>query len=92
MDANKYQLRPLDEKDASRMLEWLHDEEVTQYLSLNGTDATLDDALHFIQNAKDETVNLHRAIVDDNDSCLGAVSLKNIDFIKKEAEYAISMC
>ena len=91
MEAENYTLRPLDERDALRMLEWLHDEEVTRYLSINGKDSTMDEVLRFIQDAQDETVNLHRAITDDRDNYLGTVSLKNIDNTKKEAEYAISM-
>ena len=88
---NKFKLRPLEEKDAARMLEWLHDENVTKYLTISGKNSTLEDALRFIRNAKDESVNIHRAIVDENDCYLGTVSLKNIDAAKKEAEYAITM-
>lgn len=84
-------LRPLEEKDAVLMLEWMHDEDVTRYLRLNVKDSTLDDAIRFINNAKDEKVNLHRAIVDYRDCYLGTVSLKNIDCTKMEAEYAIVM-
>ena len=84
-------LRPLIESDAVGMLEWMHDEDTTRYLRLNGKDATMEDALRFINNAKDESVNLHRAISDENGSYLGTVSLKNIDKDKKEAEYAISL-
>jgi len=91
METNKFSIRLLVERDASRMLEWLHDEEVTRYLNLVGKDSTMDDVLRFIHDAKDETVNFHRAIVDDRDCYLGTVSLKNIDNIKKEAEYAISL-
>jgi len=87
----KFFLRPLIASDAAGMLEWMHDEDTTRYLRLNGKDATMEDALRFINNAKDESVNLHRAISDENGNYLGTVSLKKIDIDKKEAEYAISL-
>lgn len=86
-----YSLRPLKETDASRMLEWMRDENVTAYLRIGGADTKLRDVQDFIASAKDESLNLHRAIVDKNDTYLGTVSLKNIDHTKKQAEYAIAM-
>lgn len=73
------------------MLEWLRDENVTKYLQIDGTNSTIEDTLRFIADAKDESKNLHRAIVGDDDVYLGTISLKNIDHEKKEAEYAIAM-
>lgn len=84
-------LRPLMAQDAPRMLEWMHDENVTRYLRINGADATLQDAQDFIASTADESRNLHRAIVNDKDEYLGTISLKNIDRKKLEAEYAIAM-
>jgi diamine N-acetyltransferase len=88
---NQFSIRPLSISDANRMIEWMHNEEVTRYLKLHGATASFEDAISFIENAKDESANIHRAIVDQNDIYLGTVSLKNIDLIKKEAEYAIAM-
>lgn len=90
-NAERYQLRPLQEKDASSMLEWMHDDRITKYLRIGGQDYSLEDALGFIESAKDETCSLHRAIVDENDAYQGTVSLKNINLDKKEAEYAIAL-
>lgn len=84
-------LRPLERRDAERMLEWMRDEDVTRYLTIGGSGVTLEKALGFIDSARDETVNLHRAIVDENDIYLGTVSLKRIDRHLLEAEYAISL-
>jgi len=91
IDANQIRLPPLEEKDAESMLEWLRDESVTEYLTINGSNMTLDNALSFIEKAKDESEILHRAIVDSEDDYLGTISLKNIDMAKKEAEYAITL-
>ena len=73
------------------MLEWLHDEDVTRYLRLNGKASTIEDVRAFIEAAQDETIDVHRAIIDANDDYLGTVSLKSIDHMNKAAEYAISM-
>jgi len=88
---SEFRLRPLHVKDAVRMLEWLHDDETTRFLALDGKSLTLEDTLSYIRNAQDETVNLHRAVVSEDDVYLGTVSLKNIDLADKQAEYAISM-
>lgn len=84
-----YKLRPLKPSDAPFMLEWMHDSDVTQYLRLNGADATKTDALRFIESARDESQTVHRAIVDESDTYLGTVSLKDIK--GGEAEYAIAL-
>lgn len=86
-----YTLRPLEPKDAPRMVEMMHDENTIRYLQIGGPDYTLETALGFIHGTQDESRNLHRAVVDENDVYQGSVSLKNIDPVKKEAEYAISM-
>lgn len=83
-------LRSLEIKDAPLMLEWMHDKEVTHYLKLDGDNATMESVVAFIKNASQNTEkNLHYAIVDENDTYLGTISLKNIDKEKSEAELAI---
>lgn len=86
-----YSLRPLKPKDADRMLEWMRDDDVTEYLRIGGKDTQIETVRNFIASAADESVNLHRAVVDSNDIYFGTVSLKGIDPGKKEAEYAIAM-
>lgn len=86
-----FSLRPLQMKDAVRMLEWMRDETVTEFLRIGGKNTSLEDVQKFIASAQDESENLHRAIVDENDVYYGTVSLKHIDHEKGEAEYAIAM-
>ncbi|MBQ7083599.1 MAG: GNAT family N-acetyltransferase [Oscillospiraceae bacterium] len=88
---HNYILRPLVEADAERMLEWMHDEDVTRFLKLNGKNATIEDTKRFIKSAQNERETVHRAICDVSGIYLGTISLKNIDKKKKEAEYAIAM-
>lgn len=88
---SEFSIRPLQEKDTERMVEWLKDEDVTRYLTIGGADSNVESTLEFIQKSKNDTDNLHRAIVGENDDYLGTVSLKNTDRTKGEAEYAIAM-
>jgi len=88
-DERQYMLRPLEPKDAAGMTEWMHDDDTTKYLQIGDKAYTMEDALHFIEAAKDEMFHIHRAIVDTNDVYMGTVSLKSIDREKGEAEYAI---
>ena len=86
-----YSLRPLEAKDAQRMVEMMRDSLTTRYLQIGGPDYTEATALGFIASTCDESRHLHRAVVDKDDIFQGTVSLKNLDTDKKEAEYAISM-
>lgn len=91
MEENTYSLRPLQTKDAARMVEMMHDALTTRYLQIGGPDYTEETALRFIASTADESGSIHRAVVDQDDVYQGTVSLKNLDMDKKEAEYAISM-
>ncbi|MGN8738920.1 GNAT family N-acetyltransferase [Bilifractor sp. HCP3S3_D3] len=82
-------LRKLEEKDAPLMLEWMHDDSVVHFLQTNFAAKDIDDCKTFINIAKNETENLHLAIVDDNDEYMGTVSLKDIH--KNSAEFAITI-
>ena len=82
-------LRPLNDEDAPRMLEWMHDEDATHYLRINGSATTIEDVKRFIASAQDESVTVHRAISDEQGAYLGTISLKDVDWQKKEAEYAM---
>ena len=84
-------LRKLQEKDASRMLEWMHDPQTVCHLQKNFEKMTIEDCKRFIVSAQDTTESLHMAVCDDNDVYQGTISLKNIDHQNKNAEYAVSM-
>ena len=81
-------LRKLENKDAGRMLEWMHDPFVVEKLQTNFATKTMEDCLTFIENSQDEE-NIHLAIVDDNDLYMGTVSLKHIT--DTTAEFAITV-
>ncbi len=83
-------LRKLEVKDIPYMLEWMHDEEITKYLKFAFNKATKESQEVFIKNSY-TTENIHLAIVDDNDEYLGTISLKNINYLDLNGEYAICL-
>lgn len=84
-------LRKLIESDAPLMLEWMQDSSVVEKLNTDFSKKTLLDCINFIKRSKDEKINVHRAIVDDENTYMGTVSLKNINEITKCAEFAITV-
>ena len=84
-------IRNLEIKDAAFMYEWMHDDNVIEFFSNNFKEKTLDDVIDFIKKSNEDSKNLNLAITDDNDEYLGTISLKNIDYKNKNAEYAISL-
>lgn len=82
-------LRTLEQKDAPLMLEWMHDEDVTKDLAANFAAKQLGDCEAFIEAAQDQSIDLHLAIVDEDDTYMGTVSLKHMH--EGRAEFAITI-
>lgn len=83
-------LRKLKLKDIPYMLEWMHDEETNTMFQNDFISVDEEQAKKFIE-CSFTLENKHFAIVDDvYDEYLGTISLKNIDYKHKNAEYAIS--
>lgn len=82
-------LRKLEYKDIPFMLEWMHDPEMTRYLKFDFESATEESQKVFIDNSFNDN-NVSFAIVDEeDDEYLGSISLKNINYEDRNAEYAI---
>jgi RimJ/RimL family protein N-acetyltransferase len=81
-------LRKLKEKDVPYMLEWMHDKEITQNFRNDFGTYTEVMVKNFIKSSYNDK-NRHFAFVDTNDIYLGTISLKNISYQDKNAEYAI---
>lgn len=83
-------IRKLKLADAVFMHEWMKDYNVVKNLSNNFGNMTQEDCIQFIEKSMgDETHNIHYAIADDKDEYCGTISLKNIDYKNRNAEYAI---
>ena len=96
MDRKNIILRPLEEKDAPFMLEWMHDPQIQKHFQKSMDKVSLDDALKFCREAGSihniaHGDSVHFAIADENDEYLGTISLKNVDFNNSNAEYAIAL-
>ena len=82
-------VRMLKTKDASLMLEWMHDDFVVCDMKTNFASKTLEDCISFIKSAQDTKDNLHLAIVNEQDTYMGTVSLKHIT--NEAAEFGITV-
>lgn len=82
-------LRKLNEKDAKLMIEWMHDNSITENLLSNFSQKSIDDCISFIRKSLIDEENINLAIVDENDIYMGTVSLKHINNDTKTAEFAI---
>ena len=85
---SKFSLRPLEEKDAAGMLEWMTDPAIARFFRFDAASMTLDRCKDFICGAGEQENCRHWAIVNENDEYLGTISLKEIK--NGSAEYAIS--
>ena len=84
-------LRKLQQKDAEYMLEWMHDSNVYSFFGRNFSSMTIQDCQNFIENSLGHTEKSRNyAIVDENDEYMGTISLKNIEWKERRAEYAIA--
>jgi RimJ/RimL family protein N-acetyltransferase/dTDP-4-dehydrorhamnose 3,5-epimerase-like enzyme len=87
-------LRLLNEKDAPFMLEWMLDDSINCYYRFNPDKVSQDSVLQFIRDSQIQEADYHFAIVAgkaESDEYLGTVSLKNVDSIAGNAEYAIAL-
>lgn len=71
------------------MLEWMHDDDVVHFMKADFEHKTLTNCEKFISLAQDSSHNLHLAVADDNNTYMGTVSLKDINY--DTAEFAITM-
>lgn len=85
-------LRRLGFSDISGMLEWMHDEELVKWLKKDFTAMKENDCYQFVEDSRKESVHIHLAIADSySDEYLGTVSLKNINFARRDAELGICL-
>ncbi|MEX1307711.1 MAG: GNAT family protein, partial [Eubacteriales bacterium] len=82
-------LRELKLTDAPSMLEWMHDETISQQFRFDTMGQTQETVEAFIKKSMNDAENKHFAIVDESDEYMGTISLKHIDNNDKTAEYAI---
>ena len=87
-------LRRLKIEDSKEMYKWMQDKTITEGFVKNFSACSLYDCERFINNCIIDyslqfPTNIHFAISDNNNNYAGTVSLKNIDYELKCAEFAI---
>lgn len=83
------QLRSLEPADAEGMYTWLSDSRVTSGLNGKYDDCHIQDAKDFILKSERTLNVVHKAIVTDDNSYVGTVSLRFINDPEETAELAI---
>lgn len=83
-------IRELRKDDAIKMLQWMHDRNVVQYMNQDFMSMTLEDCVCFIENAGNNQQSKHFAVIDNQNQYIGTISLKNIQ--DGNAEFAIAIC
>lgn len=81
-------LRKLQLKDAPFMLEWMQDEEILACFRFDPSNSSIESCNKFIMSSYSDSER-HYAVVDGKDEYQGTISLKNINFTERTAEYAI---
>ena len=84
-------LRKILYKDIPFILEWMKDSNINKYFRFNPDNINEDSIRKFIDESNGDSFNFHYAITEDDDEYLGTISLKNINNIDKNAEYAIAL-
>ena len=73
------------------MLEWMQHPDIADNFRFGSSKVDIRTTISFIEASLNNTSSQHYAVTDDKDQYMGTVSLKNIDFENKNAEYAISL-
>lgn len=84
-------IRELQLSDMDYMYEWMSDTDVMGSLVLGRTINSKGKIEDFIRASWNDKTNIHFAIVTDENEYVGTVSLKNINYIDRNAEYAIAI-
>nr|WP_300819524.1 GNAT family N-acetyltransferase [uncultured Acetatifactor sp.] len=81
-------LRKLKLKDADYMLEWMHDDTIVDGFNRKFLAMTMESCVALINDSISEK-EISLAVVDDEDTYMGTVSLRNINNVDKCAEFEI---
>ena len=80
-------LRSLLIDDATHMMEYINDEEISTNFKFTRYPFSREGFINFIEKSWSDSNNIHFAI--ESDEYAGTISLKNINKIDRKAEYAI---
>ena len=82
-------LRDLKIKDIDSMQEFVSDQEISKYFVFTRYPYSYENMVSFVENSWNDKTNIHYAISNSTNEYIGTVSLKNIEYVDRTAEYAI---
>lgn len=82
-------LRELRLDDAEYMTEFIKDKDISKQFLYTRYPFSQENFKEFIRDSWRNSNNIHFAIVDEHDEYIGTISLKNINYVDRNAEYAI---
>lgn len=86
---NKIRLRDLKVSGIDYMWEFVEDEEISKNFIFTRYPYSKENIIDFIKNSWNNKDNIHYAISNEDNEYLGTISLKNVNYIDRNAEYAI---
>lgn len=87
-------LRQLCMEDAEGMLEWMHDPDINSCFRFDASSYDLEKVQSFIKKASEsyqQGLEYHFAVTEAGQEYLGTISLKAVDLVNRNAEYAICL-
>ncbi len=84
-------LRPLEEKDADQIIEWMNDPEFCRFFMFSKNSKKKAEVLAMIRLSRNDASTCHMAIVGDDGEYLGSISLLEINRTNLHAEFAIAL-
>lgn len=82
-------LRELRIDDLEYMYEAFNDPDISKSFLFTRYPLSKEKLVNFIESSWKDANNIHYAIVSEHDEYVGTVSLKNINYLDRNAEYAI---
>lgn len=90
MHGERVRLRPVDEADLPRFVEWLADPEVTRWLAAVGDPPTLDGEYEWWESRRADPDNVMWSIEDEEGRLIGTVDLRLVPHAQR-AELGIAI-
>ncbi len=82
-------LRALRLSDAESINECIQDEDISRMFLFTRYPYSEEEIEKFIRKSFEDKINVHFAITNEDNEYIGTISLKNINYVDRNAEYAI---
>lgn len=82
-------LRELYLEDSEYIFQMINDKDISKNFIFTRYPYSKENIIDFIKNSWNNKDNIHYAISNEDNEYLGAISLKNVNYIDRNAEYAI---